>query len=158
MFLKSIFQAVPEAFWVFWIPAMQCKNGAKGINLCCKSWPKENLFTDFCPRPLMKICQKTINHTLRTQCQGKDIDFIFKKFSVVNYFWTLTILKSSHRDLSNEGPSFILSLLEVGHWATNKWSFYDNSQILTALLANFLTLWVWEVTGANQDDKYLKGQ
>ena len=85
MFLKSIFQAVPEAFWVFWIPAMQCKNGAKDINLCCKSWPKENLFTDFCPRPLMKICQKTINHTLRTQCQGKDIDFLFKRFFVVNH-------------------------------------------------------------------------
>ena len=116
MFLISIFQAVPEAFWVFWIPAMQCKNGAKGINLCCKSWPKENLFTDFCPRPLMKICQKTINHTLRTQCQGKDIDFIFKKFSVVNYFWTLTILKSSHQALSNEGPSFMLFLLySKGH-------------------------------------------
>ena len=124
MFLKSIFQAVPEAFWVFWIPAMQCKNGAKGINLCCKSWPKENLFTGFCPRPLMKICQKTINHTLRIQCQGKDIDFIFKRFFCCKsfkqtkkhiMFWILTILKSSHRDLSNEGPSFILNLLEVGH-------------------------------------------
>ena len=76
---------MPEAFWVFWIPAMQCKNGAKGINLCCKSWPKENLFTDFCHRLLMKICQKTINHTLRIQCQGKDIDFIFKKVFFVNY-------------------------------------------------------------------------
>ena len=130
---------------------MQCKNGAKGINLCCKSWPKENLFTDFCPRPLMKICQKTINHTLRTQCQGKDIDIYSKGFlsssktkKKHNLLDPDNLKKSSHRDLFNEGPSFILRLLEVGHWATNKWSFYDNSQILTALLANFLTLF-WQI-------------
>ena len=31
--------------------------------------------------------------------------------------WSFIILKNSHQGLSNEGSNFILSSLEVGHWA-----------------------------------------
>ena len=38
--------------------------------------------------------------------------------------WPVITLKSSH--LSNEGSNFILSLLEVGHWAAQTWLFFHN--------------------------------
>ena len=40
--------------------------------------------------------------------------------------WSFTILKNSHQDLSNEGSNFILSSLEVGHWAAQTQPFLTN--------------------------------
>ena len=39
--------------------------------------------------------------------------------------WSFIILKNSHQDLSNEGSNFILSSLEVGHWAAQTQPFFD---------------------------------
>ena len=40
--------------------------------------------------------------------------------------WSFIILKNSHQDLSNEGSNFILSSLEVGHWAAQTQPFLTN--------------------------------
>ena len=49
-------------------------------------------------------------------------------------FWTMIFynLKNSSQDLSNEGPNFILSLLEVGHWFAQTLLFFDKLQILAS--------------------------
>ena len=39
--------------------------------------------------------------------------------------WPVSILKSWHQDLSNEGSNFILSLLEVGQWVAQVWPVFD---------------------------------
>jgi hypothetical protein len=39
--------------------------------------------------------------------------------------WSFIILKNAHQDLSNEGSNFILSSLEVGHWAAQTQPFFD---------------------------------
>ena len=39
--------------------------------------------------------------------------------------WSFIILKNSHQDLINEGSNFILSSLEVGHWAAPTQPFLD---------------------------------
>ena len=39
--------------------------------------------------------------------------------------WIFIILKNSHQDLSNEGSNFILSALEVGHWAVQTQQLFD---------------------------------
>ena len=41
--------------------------------------------------------------------------------------WFFIILKNSHQDLSKEGSNFILSSLEVGHWAAQTQAFFDKS-------------------------------
>ena len=41
------------------------------------------------------------------------------------------ILKNSHQDLSNEGSNFILSSLEVGHWAAQTQPFFDKLPEIT---------------------------
>jgi hypothetical protein len=45
--------------------------------------------------------------------------------------WSFTILKHSHQGLSNEGSNFILSSLEVGHWAAQTQPFFDNFPEIT---------------------------
>ena len=41
--------------------------------------------------------------------------------------WSFIILKNSHQDLSNEGSSFILSPIEVGHWVAQMQPFWQNT-------------------------------
>ena len=45
--------------------------------------------------------------------------------------WSFTILKKSQQDLSNEGSNFILSSLEVGHWAAQTQPFFDKLPEIT---------------------------
>ena len=45
--------------------------------------------------------------------------------------WFFIILKNSHKDLSNEGSNFILSSLEVGHWAAQTQPFFDKLPEIT---------------------------
>ena len=45
--------------------------------------------------------------------------------------WFFIILKNSHQDLSNEGSNFILSSLEVGHWAAQTQPFFDKLPEIT---------------------------
>ena len=47
-------------------------------------------------------------------------------------------------------------ILQWQQWWNSK--FIKDSQIWLALPANFLALWVWEGTGAIQNDKYLRWQ
>ena len=45
--------------------------------------------------------------------------------------WFFIILKNSHQYLSNEGSNFILSSLEVGHWAAQTQAFFDKLPEIT---------------------------
>ena len=45
--------------------------------------------------------------------------------------WFFIILKKSHKDLSNEGSNFILSSLEVGHWAAQTQAYFDKLPEIT---------------------------
>ena len=45
--------------------------------------------------------------------------------------WSFIMLKNSGQDLSNEGSNFILSSLEVGHWAAQTQPFFDKLPEIT---------------------------
>ena len=50
------------------------------------------------------------------------------------------ILKNSGQDLSNDGSNFILSSLEVGHWAAQTQAFFDKLPEITDFSYNNLRI------------------